>query len=73
MNLEKRELLKKLKKEGFEVTCGSCFDFTDGSPPDSDGSKPSFLPDFDGSVFEASNFDASDFDVSDFDVSESDS
>ncbi|AID79697.1 hypothetical protein ECOLIN_14325 [Escherichia coli Nissle 1917] len=45
----------------------NCFDFTDGSPPDSDGSKPAFLLDFD-----ASNFDGSDFDASDFDGSDSD-
>jgi hypothetical protein len=45
-----RVWLRRNRTKGFEVTCGSCFDFTDGSPPDSDGSKPPFLPDFDGSV-----------------------
>ncbi|EBO3457720.1 pentapeptide repeat-containing protein [Salmonella enterica] len=59
-------------QEGVLLTCGSCFDFTDGSPPDSDGSKPPFLPDFDGSDFDGSDFDGSDFDGSDFDASDSD-
>lgn len=58
-------------QEGF-ISDGSVVDFTDGSPPDSDGSKPVFLMDSDASNFEGSIFDASDFDASDFDVSETD-
>ena len=57
---------KATGQEGF-LSDGSVVDFTDGSPPDSDGSNPPLLPDFDGSDFEASNFDASDFDVSESD------
>ncbi|MOA40468.1 hypothetical protein D3C78_1623450 [compost metagenome] len=53
-------------QEGF-LSDGSVVDFTDGSPPDSDGSKrPEML------FFDASNFEGSDFDASDFDASESD-
>lgn len=57
-------------QEGF-ISDGSVVDFTDGSPPDSDGSKPVFM-DSDASNFEGPIFDASDFDASDFDVSETD-
>lgn len=47
------------------VTDGSCFEVTDGSPPDSDGSKRLSLLDSDGTDFDATDFDASGFDVSD--------